>query len=265
MNAQNVSALNVLFIVADDFLPMISDLHADRFRDVRTPHLNAFMKETLVLANSHVQQAVCAPSRTSVLFGRRPDTMRVWSSLDDYDEMPCNYDKMRCKGCLDCMTVPGLFKDAGYVTVGIGKVFDIKITSNRQDPRSWSYPEHSGVNWFYGKDPYRSGEELSWQSVNEKSTGQCQDSQVRDKAVDWLRNLTAAQSSKPWFLAVGFMKPHLPWVCPKEFYNLYNSRNVTLATNPFAPWDMPFLAPAETDEILQYSDLTGGGIDELKA
>jgi len=171
---------NVLFIVNDDLRPMISDLHPEKFGYMHTPNFNAFMRESLVLTNSHVQEAVCSPSRTSVLFGRRPDTTKVWNL----------YDNAREVGCANCMTIPGLFKEAGYYTIGMGKIFHDGHASNNQDPQSWSDPAYAGENFFLGEDTYNNGT-ASWTSVNEKATGQCQDSEVRDHAVTWLRNLTA--------------------------------------------------------------------------
>ena len=84
------------------------------------------LKEALVLTNSHVQQAICAASRTSLLWGRRPDTTKVYN-LHDY---------AREVGCETCKTIPQLFKDAGYFTLGTGKVFHDGLASNFSDPVS---------------------------------------------------------------------------------------------------------------------------------
>lgn len=212
--------------------PMISDMHPEKFGYMHTPNFNAFMRDSLVLDNSHVQQAVCSPSRTSILFGRRPDTTHVYDL----------YDNTREVGCANCMTIPGLFSEAGYFTVGMGKIFHDGHASNNQDPQSWSDPAYAGDNFFLGTDIYAGLG--SWKSVDEKATGLCQDSEVREHAVSWLRNLTNRQSSQPWFLAVGFRKPHLSFAAPQEFYDLYNVNETKLASNPFAPWDMPAIAYA---------------------
>mmetsp|Transcript_19020 Transcript_19020/g.35510 ORF Transcript_19020/g.35510 Transcript_19020/m.35510 type:complete len:569 (-) Transcript_19020:105-1811(-) len=237
------NAQNVLFIVADDLRSLISGVH------MHTPHLNAFAKESLVLTNSHVQQALCSPSRASILFGRRPDTMHVWDASQTAQLR--NY-------CKTCKTIPELFKDAGYYTVGMGKVFDdggggeVLPAEVQQDPQSWSDPAFAGDNWFYGTT--NESHDFSWESVNESANGPLQDSQVRDHAVSWLRALTARNTTQPWFLAVGFRKPHLPFTCPDEFYNLYSVNDIQLASNPFAPPDMPPIAWTY-QEILKWNDV----------
>jgi len=247
------NAQNVLFIVADDLRSPISGVH------MHTPHLNAFAKESLVLTNSHVQQALCSPSRASILFGRRPDTMHLWSRIWG------GYEEMRSY-CKTCKTIPEAFKDAGYYTIGMGKIFDDgnylegapMNDGFLQDPQSWSDPAFAGENWFYGKDVWTDRHE-SWQIVDENAAGPCQDSQVRDYAVNWLRALSARNSTQPWFLAVGFRKPHLPFACPDKFYNLYNIKDTKLASNPFAPQDMPSIAWPEDGELLNYYDITATG------
>jgi len=246
---QKTQKRNVLFIIADDVTPsMISTLDADASH-MHTPHINALVTESLVLKNSHAQQALCAPSRASVLFGRRPDTMHVWDASQTAQLR--NY-------CKTCKTIPELFKDAGYYTVGMGKVFDdggggeVLPAEVQQDPQSWSDPAFAGDNWFYGTT--NESHDFSWESVNESANGPLQDSQVRDHAVSWLRALTARNTTQPWFLAVGFRKPHLPFTCPDEFYNLYSVNDIQLASNPFAPPDMPPIAWTY-QEILKWNDV----------
>lgn len=248
---------NVLFIVADDLRPMVSGLNQGA-PHMQTPNLDSFIKDSLVLANSHAQQSSCTPSRTSLLFGRRPDTMHVWGD---------RYANVRAEGCTTCKTIPQLFKDAGYYTVGMGKVFgdDAKGGPYVQDPESWSDPAFSGGNWFFGQ-ALRNNFALSWRSVDEKVDGPLQDSQVREHAVSWLHKLTRSNLTQPWFLAVGFRKPHLPFTCPKEFYDLYKYNETRLANNPYAPQDMPPIAHSST-EVNSYKDIkaTGylGAINEL--
>jgi len=249
---------NVLFIVADDLRPLISGLNPEAAH-MHTPHLNAFLKESLVLTNSHAQQALCAPSRASVLFGRRPDTMHVWNAEDT--------GNMRAY-CKTCKTIPQMFKDAGYYTIGMGKVFDdggggeVLPDTVQQDKESWSDSSFAGENWFYGEptesDP-RTPAYSAWEIVDESETGPLQDSQVRDHAVKWLRTLAERNTTKPWFIAVGFRKPHLPFVCPDEFYNLYDIKNITLADNSFAPRDMPPIAWPPVHEIRMYDEIKDSG------
>jgi len=253
------NARNVLFIIADDLRSLNSGLNPDAVH-MHTPHLKAFMNESLVLTNSHAQQAQCAPSRASVLFGRRPDTMHVWSTSLMTDSF-----RIR-RYCKTCKTIPGVFKHAGYYAIGMGKIFDDNLHDflGRPDPllqdaQSWSDPAFAGENWFYGEDACGNlDQSSSWRIVDENLTGPCQDSQVRDYAVSQLRALTTRNTTQPWFLAVGFRKPHLPFACPDKFYNLYNREDAKLASNPFAPQGMPSIAWRDY-EIPKYYDIQAAG------
>ena len=160
--------MNVLFIANDDLRPMIKALDPQRYGYMHTPNLDALTKDALVLTNSHVQQAVCSPSRTSLLFGRRPDTTKIYDLQTNTRDV----------GCKDCVTIPGLFTEAGYFTVGMGKIFHDGTASNFSDPQSWSDVNGTTTykNYFMGEDHYRF---KSWVEVDEDKTGQCQDSQVR--------------------------------------------------------------------------------------
>ena len=121
---------NVLFIPNDDLRPMINrwpEPQTLKYKYMMTPNLDKFMDDAILLTNSHVQQAVCSPSRTSVLYGRRPDTTHVYNL----------YDNTREVGCADCITIPGIFTAAGYITVGMGKIFHMKIISNAGAILGW--------------------------------------------------------------------------------------------------------------------------------
>ena len=277
---------NVLFIPNDDLRPMINrwpEPQTLKYKYMMTPNLDKFMDDAILLTNSHVQQAVCSPSRTSVLYGRRPDTTHVYNL----------YDNTREVGCADCITIPGIFTAAGYVTVGMGKIFHDGHASYYDDPNSWT--DFNGTTtgkdgWFLGQDdgpgqcqpkadfwPWHEGDiselqaseqgsGLSWRSVNESVVGLCQDSQVREHGLMWMRRLAAAQRSalvngetpQPFFLAVGLRKPHLPFVAPSSFFDLYPAADTQLAPNPYAPWDMPAVAYA-SEELQSYSDVAALG------
>lgn len=266
---------NVLFIANDDLRPMISRWPGGAYSYMQTPNLDAFLDDALLLTNSHVQQAVCGPSRASLLFGRRPGTTHVTDL----------YNNPREVGCADCLTIPGLFKEAGYFTLGMGKIFHDGHASNNQDPQSWTDVNGTttGENWFMGTSPCEPADAYwlehataseddidaaefspshSWNAVDENVTGLCRDSQVREHGLLWIRRLAAARRAaaragdapQPFFLAVGFRKPHLPFVAPQRFFDLYDPELTALAPNPFAPSDMPPVAYASY-ELQNYGDV----------
>ncbi len=127
-------------------------------------------------------------------------------------------------------------------------------------PKADFWPWHEGdISELQASEQ---GSGLSWRSVNESVVGLCQDSQVREHGLMWMRRLAAAQRSalvngetpQPFFLAVGLRKPHLPFVAPSSFFDLYPAADTQLAPNPYAPWDMPAVAYA-SEELQSYSDV----------
>ncbi|GMH88472.1 hypothetical protein TrVE_jg6962 [Triparma verrucosa] len=240
--------MNVLFIANDDLRPMIPGMKPEDspYDYMVTPNLDKFIEEAVTFTNAHVQFAECGPSRASILFGRRPDTTQVYDL----------YNNPRETMNLNAKTIPELFKDEGYYTVGVGKIFHDGHSSNNSDPVSWS--TDYGDDYFMGSDNYPScGGSNSWMAVDEDKTGQVQDSTVRDRAVELLTNFskgTDLSEDQPFFLAVGLRKPHLPFIVPQEFYDLYPKESIELTPNDYAPWDMPSVAYASW-ELQGYQDV----------
>lgn len=268
-----MSRPNVLFLVVDDLKPKIHGWTEGPHDNAKmsTPHLDQLMQDSLTLTNAHAQVAVCSPSRVSVLFGRRPDTMSIYDLETDPRDV----------GCVTCVTIPGLFKKAGYATIGLGKIFHSESTTGgNMDAQSWSkssasdpalppdargYGAIEGSVYFKGHDGYEGGcqsddtmhfDNSTWRVINESSTGLCVDSQVREHALSWLNLLTMRYigDGQPFFLGVGFRRPHLPFNVPQEYYDLYPPDEVDLAPNPFTPADLPRIAYASF-EIQDYNDI----------
>lgn len=225
---------NVLFLVSDDMRPQIgayngpdfpSPIHPPMF----TPNLDALAARSLLLKRAYVQQALCSPSRTSLLTGRRPDTTHVYDLTHYFRKVGGNYT-----------TIPEYFKMNGYETVGMGKIFHPGMqASGGDDPISWTMPYFHGVaNW--------ESLDHSWLAVpDEKLENKpLRDKQIADHARFTLQKLAPAALSgeKPFFIAVGFHKPHLPFVFPESFLQHYPVDKMRLPDNPYAPVDMPSVA-----------------------
>ena len=127
--------LNVLFIVSDDLRPQLNAYRGvdspnpySAFR-MYTPSLDALAARSLVLTRAYAQFSVCGPSRASFMTGRRPDTTLVWDLMRYWREGGGNFT-----------TIPQFFKDNGYRTAGLGKVFHQGRASNNDDPVSWTEP-----------------------------------------------------------------------------------------------------------------------------
>ena len=252
---------NVLFIAVDDLRP---ELGCYGNPLVHAPNLDRLASSSLVFQRAYCQSPVCGPSRASLLTGLRPDTTRVWGNRTHFREtMP------------DLITLPQRFKQAGYQTQGIGKVLHGKM----DDPPSWSVPiwpaggrqagmqyideerfaamrrENPDRRWSGGEIPTLEWTKMhSWQAP-EVPDNALQDGQVADRAVDALRSLR----DDPFFLAVGFQKPHLPFTAPKKYFDLYDPARLPVPEDAQRPVDAPEVAFTRFQELRGYKDIPSEG------
>lgn len=256
---------NVLFISIDDLRPQLGS-YGDAM--VKSPHLDAFAEEATLFKRAYCQQALCSASRASMLTGLRPETTGITGMYQK--GMPLN------EQFPDAYTLPENFKDNGYVTYSIGKVFhqmggtDVgsdNIASAWSEP-AWN-PNHVGP---YGPK----GMERYWQKYDSlKATGtdmrtlraipkvfyaeapdipdnHLPDGAMADKAVEMIKKFKSNNAN--FFLAVGFVKPHLPFVAPKKYWDLYDSDKIELAPNDFHPIGAPDYTLLQNIGIYKYED-----------
>ena len=236
------SRKNVLFIVADDMRPDLgcyAESHPGfNSPEMSTPNIDAFAATSILFEKAYVQQALCSPSRTSFLTSRRPDTTRVMDISTYFRESGGNFK-----------TLPQFFKESGYNSVGMGKIFHSGAASGGDnDGYSWS------DDWAYynGLNSYRGYENTSY-AVGEEDIieNPLQDTLIAHKAISDLSTLASeAESGKPFFLAVGFRKPHLPWVFPENFLSSYPENALELPDNPYVPTDMPDMSWYSIGELI---------------
>jgi iduronate 2-sulfatase len=203
---------NVLFIAVDD-LRVSLGCYGDPL--AQSPAIDRFASTARRFDRAYTQQAVCGPSRAALLTGRLPDNTGVWHNRNRFrDKLP------------DLVTLPQLFKNSGYTAVSLGKVF-----SGRQeecDPVSWSEPEmRSQPGWKNRLDSEADGKGKgrAWEAPDVPDDAY-KDGQLALLAVEKLRALKEA--GKPFFLAVGFSKPHLPFNAPKRYWDLYDPADFEL-------------------------------------
>ncbi len=244
---------NVLFIAADD---LRTDLGCYGSTEVLTPHLDALAKRGTLFTRAYCQQAVCNPSRASVLTGLRPDTTKVWDLKTHFREaLP------------DVVTLPQLFKNAGYTTIDIGKIFHNEAGPKTPpipfvDPVSWSQPPvlSDGAHWQDWVVP-------GSPSGPDKKQGATQcldlpdnayfDGQIAEAACAELARLK--QQDKPFFLAVGFWKPHLPFNAPKKYWDLYDRASLQPPAAPQMPRGAPAIAGHNFSELRSYAGIPKEG------
>ncbi|CAG5134083.1 unnamed protein product [Candidula unifasciata] len=228
---------NVLFIVIDDLRPTLG-CYGEPL--LRTPNVDNLASKSILFDQTFVQQAVCGPSRISFLTSRRPDTTRLYDFYSYWRVHAGNYT-----------TLPQHFKESGYITQSVGKVFHPGIASNRSDdsPYSWTNtPYHPPTQAYKNSKvcPNRDGTlgmnivcPVDLDEMPEKSLPDIQSS---DFAVEFLKNLSQAETNQPFFLAVGFHKPHIPLKYPRAYKNLYPISEIKLAKYHTYPWRMPLVA-----------------------
>lgn len=268
---------NVLFIAIDDLKPYINSFG---YKPVSTPNLDKLAESSTIFNANYCQQAVCAPTRASLMTGLRPDKTEIW----DLETM------IRDKNP-NIVTLPQYFKANGYVTSAMGKIYDPRSVDKEHDEASWSEPYKKNFKLAEGyedivlaafqspelKEKYR---QMQAQKAQKKSGDKNEDFdnpkitrddiKVTTEGIDVPDNAyidgamtkyaqhkirQAKESSEPFFMAVGFKKPHLPFVAPKKYWDLYKREDIELA-----PWqkpaiDGPEIAYHNSGEMRSYADI----------
>lgn len=224
---------DVVMIAVDDLRP---ELQSYGCNYMKTPNLDALAADSLVFDHMYTGLALCAPSRTIFLTSRRPDTSRV------YTISPAEYWR-RSGG--NFTSLPQYFKEAGYLTIGTGKIFHPGGPSNDSDSEySWSSECLPYVNTFPepdGKTLYDSPAVAPYFNVTDDEMGE---GKLANHATSFLQLINKRRSSgdaTPFFFAAGFHRPHIPWHAPSKYYDMYDI-NMPLAPNQHLPVNVPPIA-----------------------
>jgi len=249
---------NVLFVAFDDLRPELSCYGA---AGMRTPNFDRLASRGLLFERAYCQVAVCNPSRNSLLSGCRPATTRIWNNATFlHQTMP------------DVVTLPEHFKRHGYTSVSLGKIFHHSEGQPGDIAKAWSEP-----SWYHGT-PYRSwftdeSNELikrlkalpekerpklvrgpPFEAANEPDDAY-PDAMLATKAIETLGRL----QGKPFFLGVGFQKPHLPFTCPQKYWDLYPAESIHAAENSEPTQDAPAPAFHNGYELRTYGGIPATG------
>ena len=229
---------NVLFIAVDDLrveLGCYGDAH------VISPNVDRLAEQGTLFERAYCQQTVCNASRASMLTGLRPDTIRVW---DLYTHFRQNKP--------DIVTLPQLFKQNGYHAQCVGKIFHNWRQDDWQGDRvSWSEPEflHYGTHGndkplVEGKLPPNLASGAGGIECRDVPDEAYYDGRIAAKAVEALKKLRA--SGQPFFLAVGFWKPHTPFNAPKKYWDYYDRKTIPVSEHLDLPENVPEIALTES-------------------
>ena len=272
--AQNAKP-NILFIAVDDLKPVIG---AYGNKMIKTPNIDRLARHGTVFLSNYCQQAICGPTRASIMTGMRPDMTKIWDLKAKIREVSP-----------DIVTLPQYLITQGYSTQGIGKVFDPRNVDEQNDQKSWSVPYHKTDKKYYvpalgepaeGRYQLKETKAMVEKVISEaiakgmtkaeanaeanlKVRPTSENIDVPDNAYNDGANILQSKDilkqlskkGEPFFFAVGIAKPHLPFVAPKKYWDLYKTSEMPLApfqeqsTNPIA------VAYHNAGEIRAYTDM----------
>ncbi len=238
---------NVLFIIVDDLRPALG-CYGDQ---ALTPHMDALAERGTLFSRAFCQQSLCNPSRTSVLTGYRP--LKTGVSLQKTEH---NAQRQRFRPALrEIVTLPQAFKNAGYKALALGKVHH--GYGNLDDAPSWSEKCWRPPFEFYHSGGWtdRASQKAPAYEAPEVDDAVTMDGQIAGRAMELLEEL----KDEPFFLAVGFHKPHLPFVAPKRYWDLYGEDAFPAAPAPEAPRGAPDCALFDRRELRGFAGVPDTG------
>lgn len=234
-NKQQDNRPNVLLIAVDDMKPWIS-AYGDTL--AKTPGMQRLADRGVVFNHAYCQVALSGPTRSSLLTGLNPDHTGVWWLMGSFR-----------KNNPDIVSMPEALKNNGYQTVGVGKVYHpLKDKTVKDDPKSWSLP--------YVKTPGN-----TYALANGRVATECADvpdngyvdGVITQEAIKTMKQLK--EDGKPFFLGVGFKKPHLPFCAPKKYWDMYDRSKMPVAKFQDKAADGVDYAYHNSLEVKGYADI----------
>lgn len=244
---------NILFISVDDLRPSMG-CYGDSL--AITPNMDRLAARGLQFNRAYCQVAVCNPSRASLMTGMRPDKLGVWT-------LPVHFREAKP----DAVTIPQWFRKFGYTAVSHGKIYH----NPTPDPQSWSEPIRDLPKLPYAypegtKDLVKAAQEnlpaKDWRKSNlrppstaapELADNEVLDGARTDMAIEDLRRL--GKEKEPFFLAMGYIRPHLAWVAPKKYWDMHDPAKLPVLNDQVITPDTPSYALHNNSELSHYVDL----------
>ena len=256
---------NVLFIAIDDLRPVLG-AYGDPY--VKTPNIDRLAREGALFVQAYAQEAVCNPSRASLMTGLRPDSLLVW----DLD----THFRQTTPGVV---TMPQHFMAAGYDAYSVGKIYHNTLP----DSLSWSAPSYHVPGFPFDPDAvYHGTANVAVQELRKSEILRAgQEAKYIDKYGEWYLKANATEAldlpdsayydgaqtnyaveklralkeaGKPFFFGVGYYRPHLPFNAPKKYWDLYNPDSLPLSPTNAIPTDAPLMAINTMRELRGYAD-----------
>ncbi len=251
--AQNSVKPNVLFIAVDDLRP---ELGCYGQSQIQSPNIDKLAESGLTFNRAYCNIPVCGASRASILTGMRPNRTRF-----------VNYDCWQDKEVPGTVSLPMHFKNNGYTTISLGKVYH-HITDGAG---SWSetpwFPQGDWKGWQAYVLPESHAQTSSNSNIGGINGPSFEapdapdhiypDGMIAEEAIRKLRDFK--NTEQPFFLAVGFLKPHLPFNAPKKYWDLYDFDKIELPANMQKPKDAPDECMHNFGELRNYTDVPDQG------
>jgi arylsulfatase A-like enzyme len=208
---------NVLFIISDDLNNMLGCYRDPR---VKTPNIDRLAAKGVLFDRAYCTFPLCGPSRNSLLTGLYPNSTGILANAQIFRQTIPSQPSM-----------PQVFRNAGYFAARIGKLYHYNVpksigTNGHDDPGSWELEINpAGVDRLEEEDrifsltPGQFGGTLSWFASPKTDREHTDGMMAEDTA--WVLERCAKRPEKPFFLAVGFFRPHTPYVAPQAYFDLY--------------------------------------------
>jgi len=254
---------NVLLICIDDLKPTLA-CYGDRH--VKSPNIDRLAARGVLFERAYCNQAVCSPSRNALLVGLRSQTLGIY-------DLGTNFRK----SVPDAVTLPQHFLKHGYRTEAMGKIFHVGH-GNNEDAASWSVPHWRAQSIGYvlpenqaqttreearfANQPEQRASQLPRGAAHESADvpdNEYADGKLAEEAVRRLREHKEKPSGQPFFMAVGFVKPHLPFCAPKKYWDLYDPQTLPMPERSTPPDGAPDFAPTNWGELRQYKNMPEKG------
>lgn len=255
---------NVLLICVDDLKPILGCYGDPR---AKTPNMDRLAARGIRFELAFCNQAVCAPSRNNLLLGSRSTSLGIYGLSENFR-----------RAVPDAVTMPQYFMKHGYRTEAVGKIFHTGH-GNHDDPASWSVPsviekvveyldpKNSGGGRLTREEAYFTNQQLhrigslprgaAWEKLDVPDDAYA-DGRIAEEGIGRLRAAKERREREgtPFFLALGFVKPHLPFTAPQKYWDLYDPQAFQLAAWQEPPRGAPPVAGKRGGEILNYEPLS---------
>ena len=245
---------NVLFIAVDDLRPQLNS-YGKKF--MHTPRIDRLARRGVLFERAYCMVPTCGASRAALMTGLRPSPTRF-----------VNYLAWAERDAPGVTTLNSQFKNNGYTTISLGKVFH----HPEDNVKGWSEPPwRSRINDYQTRAANEDAAAEHRRKYPERTTvrglpfeaGDAEDEDYRDgeaaaRAIEYLKRFSK-DPTQPFFLAVGFHKPHLPFLAPKKYWDLYDFDEIDIPDNYWAPKGAPEIALHTSGELRNYAGIPPTG------